>query len=146
MLYVVLDTNVFVSAIIAPHSVPAQLLQHWQVGSFRVVTCQRAINELDSVLQRAHLISKYPIIPTKRETLLSLIHERVILVAGDTITGAVTADPKDDMFISCGVEGQVKYIVSGDKHLQQLRRYSTIRVLEPAYFLRILTRCQQQSD
>ena len=141
MVYVVLDTNIFVSGVISPDSPPAQLLKHWQSGLLTVVSCQRAIDELDDVLQRPHLREKYKISSAKREALLSVIREGVVLVSGESIKGVVTADPKDDMFIACAVEGQAKYIISGDKHLRQLRRYQSSRVVEPAYFLNVLTRC-----
>ncbi len=109
-----------------------------------LVSCQRAIDELNEVLQRSALLDKYPLTSAKREALISAIQERVFLVDGDSIKGVVMDDPKDDMFVACAVEGQAKYIVSGDKHLRRLRRYQAIRVLEPAYFLRVLVRCQRR--
>lgn len=145
MLYLVFDTNVFVSGMIAPQSVPAELLRLWQSNAFTLVTCQRAIDELAEVLQRPHLAEKYPITPAKRETLLSLIQEHVLIVPGMSISGVVKDDPKDDMFVACAVEGQVKYIISGDKHLLKMERYQNIRVLKPAYFLHLLLRCQQRN-
>jgi putative PIN family toxin of toxin-antitoxin system len=144
MLHIVIDTNVFVSGIISPNSPPAQLLRRWQARAFMLVSCQRAIDELNQVLQRPALLAKYPITPAKREALLSAILERVVLVQGDTVKGVVIDDPKDDMFVACAVEGQAKYIVSGDKHLRKLRHYQAVRILEPTYFLRVLARCQQR--
>lgn len=141
MVYIVVDTNVFVSGVISPNSPPAQLLKHWQSGLFTVVSCQRAIDELDDVLRRPHLQVKYKISDDKREALLSVIREGVVLVSGESIKGVVTDDPKDDVFIACAVEGQAKYIVSGDKHLRRLRRYQSSRIVEPAYFLDVLARC-----
>lgn len=106
-----------------------------------MVSCQRAIDELDDVLRRPHLQVKYKISDDKREALLSVIREGVVLVSGESIKGVVTDDPKDDVFIACAVEGQAKYIVSGDKHLRRLRRYQSSRIVEPAYFLDVLARC-----
>ncbi len=106
-----------------------------------MVACQKAIDELDDVLQRPHLREKYKISDDKREALLSVNREGVVLVSGESIKGVVTDDPKDDMFIACAIEGKAKYIVSGDKHLRQLRRYQSSRIVEPAYFLNLLARC-----
>lgn len=48
---------------------------------------------------------------------------------------AVKADPKDNMILSCAVEGGADFIVSGDEHLKALKVYEGIRILEPARFL-----------
>jgi uncharacterized protein len=144
MLQVVIDTNVFVSALIAPHSTPAQILRFWQLQTFELSSCEKAIGELDEVLRRPHLVEKYAIDNRKRESLINIIRGEIIMVAGDSLKGIVQADPKDDMFVACAVEGQVKYIVSGDKHLRNLKRYQAIRIVEPAYFLKILERCHSK--
>lgn len=144
MLRVVLDTNILVSAVILPDTTPAAVLSSWQSGKFTLVTCQAALNELDEVLQRPHIATKYHVSQDKRQTLLSVIQEHVILVPGDTIIGAVVADPKDDKFIACAAEGEAKYIVSGDKHLLNLRRYRAIRIMTAAYFLAVLARCERR--
>jgi putative PIN family toxin of toxin-antitoxin system len=143
MLRIVIDTNVFVSAIILPQSAPAQILRSWKSGAFGLINCQKAVDELDEVLQRSHIAEKYSIDRRKRESFIDLILENSILVAGDTLVDVVQTDPKDDMFVSCAVEGQAKYIVSGDKHLKNLKRYEKIRIIEPIYFLRILQCCNR---
>ena len=143
MLTVVIDTNVFVSTVISSRSAPAQLLSYWQSGLFDLISCQKAIDELDEVLRRPHLVEKYSIDNYKRETFLGIIRERVIFVEGDSLKNIVRDDPKDDMFVACAVEGRAKYIISGDKHLRTMRRYGFIRIIEPAYFLNILDRCNQ---
>lgn len=48
---------------------------------------------------------------------------------------AVKADPKDNMILSCAVEGGADFIVSGDEHLKVLKVYEGIRILEPARLL-----------
>lgn len=62
---------------------------------------------------------------------------------GTSVSGVVVADPKDDMFISCAVEGRARYIISGDHHLQELRRYGRIRIRTVARFLRTLERLER---
>ncbi len=144
MLRVVIDTNVLVSAIIRPGGTTEAILRRWQSRQFALVSCRQAIGELDAVLRRPSIAAKYRIRDEQRENLLALILERVILVPGDSVTGVVTADPKDDMFIACAVEGEAKYIISGDRHLLDLRCYRAIRVVTAAYFLHVLDRCRQR--
>ena len=132
---VVVDTNVFVSAVFNEKSIPAQLLELWISGLFILVSCQRALDELNDVLRRPHLVSRYHIDDRKRDNLLSTLQERSVLVAGTSLIGIIPDDPKDDMFVSCAAEGGAKYIISGDKHLLKLRCYQSTRIIQPAHFL-----------
>lgn len=47
----------------------------------------------------------------------------------------VAADPADDRVLECAVAAQADYIVSGDKHLLNLRNFGKIPILAPADFL-----------
>jgi hypothetical protein len=44
-------------------------------------------------------------------------------------------DPDDNMFIDCAVAIQAAYIISGDKHLLNLKSFKDITILSPADFL-----------
>jgi len=47
----------------------------------------------------------------------------------------ITEDPADDMFLRCADAGRAKYILSGDRHLLNLKIYRRIKILSPAGFL-----------
>jgi uncharacterized protein len=47
----------------------------------------------------------------------------------------IPTDPSDDMFLRCAVAAGAKYIISGDRHLLQLKSYKRIKILSPAEFL-----------
>lgn len=50
---------------------------------------------------------------------------------------AIKADPDDDKFIECAVASKAGYIVSGDKHLLNLKSYQGIQIMKAAKFLEI---------
>ena len=52
---VVLDTNVFVSALISKGTPPDVLYQAWDAGSFQLVTSNAQLGELERVLTYAKL-------------------------------------------------------------------------------------------
>ncbi|GIK65246.1 MAG: hypothetical protein BroJett018_30400 [Chloroflexota bacterium] len=112
MLLIVLDTNVLVSGVMIAGSLPDRLLSHWENKEFNLVTCIKAIAEVDDVLQRPHVAIKYRITQAKRDRLIIPLEKQAIQVSGTKITGVVKDDPKDDMFVSCAVEGNAKYIVT----------------------------------
>lgn len=47
----------------------------------------------------------------------------------------ITVDPADNIFLECAVDGNADYIISGDKHLLDLKTYSDIQILKPKEFL-----------
>lgn len=49
----------------------------------------------------------------------------------------VKADPKDNKIIECAVVGKADYVVSGDKHLLDIKEYDKIKIISPKEFLEI---------
>ncbi len=47
----------------------------------------------------------------------------------------IHADPSDDAFLTCAVISNAKCIISGDKHLLQLKNFAGRPILTPAKFL-----------
>ena len=56
---VLLDTNVWVSAFINPHGLPARLRDAWMVGQFDVVVSIPLLEEIADVLTRPRIQAKY---------------------------------------------------------------------------------------
>jgi predicted nucleic acid-binding protein len=46
----------------------------------------------------------------------------------------VCSDANDEKFLSCAVAANVRVLVSGDKHLLDLKRYQSIRILTAQEF------------
>jgi predicted nucleic acid-binding protein len=53
----------------------------------------------------------------------------------------IASDPSDDMFLRSAVTAGAKYIISGDRHLLQLKSYKRIPILSPTEFLTIEGNC-----
>ena len=50
----------------------------------------------------------------------------------------VCRDPDDNKFISCAIDGQCYYIVSGDKDLLTLKEYSDVKIVTVAEFFELM--------
>jgi len=57
---------------------------------------------------------------------------RLVVVEPATVEAVIAADPDDDYVLACAVAGRARYIVSGDRHLLDLKRYKRIAILTPA--------------
>lgn len=142
ILRVVIDTNVIVSGLLLPHSIPARVIDLWQAGRFRVVTCQQAVDELKEVLSRPKFTKKYPGFAARRDVFLMTLNKDILYTTG-TLYKNVMDDPKDDMFISCAVEGEARYLISGDDDLGRLRRFMTVKIILPSSFLKLMQRYER---
>jgi predicted nucleic acid-binding protein len=50
----------------------------------------------------------------------------------------IVADPADNRVLEAAVEGGADYIVTGDRHLLDLKQHEGIEIVTPADFLAIL--------
>ncbi len=48
---------------------------------------------------------------------------------------AIVADPTDNVFLECAIDGNADYIISGDRHLLDLGMYNGIQIIRVREFL-----------
>jgi predicted nucleic acid-binding protein len=46
----------------------------------------------------------------------------------------IEADPSDDKFLACALEGDADYVVGGDAHLRDLKQYQGIQIISLEQF------------
>jgi putative PIN family toxin of toxin-antitoxin system len=129
MLRVVIDTNIFVSALLSKTGAPAQVIDAWQARKFLVITSDAAILEVERVLKELASTRKYTISDEDIESIINLLQKDALLVSGRIeAMGAVPEDPDDEKFLSIALEGEAKIIISGDKHLLGLATFRNISI------------------
>ncbi len=132
----VLDTDVLVSALISPGGPSAALLLELRAGAFELVVSPLLLEELEDVLARPKL--RTWVTPAEAAAYLAVIREESILYADPPPSGAaLCADPDDEFLIDLARSAGADAIVSGDRHLLDLR--PMLPVLSPAEFLATLT-------
>jgi putative PIN family toxin of toxin-antitoxin system len=95
-----------------------------------LVTSPPIIAEIIEVLESPRITKKYSIGQEDIERLVDLLKTDTILVPGRAaMKGAVPRDPRDEMFLACAIEASADCIVSGDRHLLDLRTYRGIPIL-----------------
>ena len=134
----VLDTNVIVSRYLSPNSIAAHILSAWEQNTFTLVVSEDILAEYGAVLQYDHIRKLHSMNELAIQDVIDDFREVAVVVHPKVNLTVVTEDPKDDIFLECGVEGNVNYIVSGDHHLLALHAYQGIHILPPAHFLEVL--------
>ena len=135
---VVLDANVYVSALIAPHGTAADVFQAWEEEQFAVLTSEPILQELDRVLHYPKLRERYNLPEDRIRRFLELLRTHCALVEPTIHLSVIQRDPSDDRYLECAVAGSAEIIVSGDKHLLEIAAYQDIQILSPAGFLAFL--------
>ena len=57
------------------------------------------------------------------------------MVEGQAEIGVIQADPTDNKYLACALEGEAEYIVSGDRHLLDVGQYQGIKIMNAQAFL-----------
>ena len=139
MLRVVLDANVYVSALIRPEGPPGQIVKRFLgEGSFEIVLSLAIVEETVRAFGYPR-VRKYIHASVDPE----LWFEDVILLAqfvgGDYEIEGVSEDVDDDKYFAAAVEGRATLIVTGDPDLLTVKEYRGIRVVTPRGFLDLLS-------
>ncbi|WP_420265241.1 putative toxin-antitoxin system toxin component, PIN family [Candidatus Magnetominusculus dajiuhuensis] len=135
----VIDTNVFVSGIISPKGSPYKVLNAARKELFRVVTSFSINHEILNVIHREHIYTKYHLDEDILNGITSFLYEGTVITGEKIKVEHIKADPADDKFLSCAIEGEADYIISGDVHLLTLKHYKGIQIVNAATFMQIIT-------
>jgi len=111
-----IDTNVWVSALINPHGFPARTRDAWLAGRYKIIVSKPLLEELEDVLYRPRIQQRFGVTEAQVEELLLLITERATPVE---ISGELhlCRDARDDMVLETAIVGGAQYIVSRDEDI-----------------------------
>lgn len=128
---IVADTNLLVSRLLLPQSLPAKAVRK-AVDEGQLLVSDATLEELADVLSRPKF-DPYISLEDRQEFIrvLNRVAERVI------VTAPVKAcrDPKDDKLLEVAVNGQADLIVTGDKDLLALHPFRGIEILAPRDYI-----------
>jgi putative PIN family toxin of toxin-antitoxin system len=111
-----IDTNVWVSALINPHGFPAKTRDAWLARKYKIVVSKPMLEELEDVLHRPRIQQRFGVTEAQAEELLLLITEKAtpVEISGDL---HLCRDPRDDMLLETAIVGGATHIVSRDEDI-----------------------------
>ena len=126
---VVIDTNVFISAILGGRL--GIIVDEWKARKFTIIVSEAIAREYLDVLNRPKFsISRREIVETTDYLL-----KTVEFVTPLESVNAVEADPTDNKFLETALQGKADYIVSGDAHLLDLKTFRDIPIITAHDFI-----------
>ena len=132
MIKVVVDTNVFISSFFGGN--PRKVIDLWKAGEITLCLSSVIIEEYIEVLQRLGLQNEREL---EELTDLSAKGFHSLFTSQIPSLQVVEKDPDDDKFIECAVALKAKYVISGDKALQEIKDYIGVKIVNPKDFLEI---------
>lgn len=133
MFRVVLDSNVFISALcFTKNSPPASIYTLALRGEFELWTSTAILLEIADKLQ-----NKFDWKSSQVERVIKQIARHSTLSEPNQTLNVITADPSDNRILECATAADAHFIVSGDKHLLNLKKFRDITITSPIAFVAI---------
>ncbi|MGB9660378.1 MAG: putative toxin-antitoxin system toxin component, PIN family [Nitrososphaerales archaeon] len=133
---VVLDTNVWVSAILWG-GLPAKIVSLAEEKSIEIVLSEEILREINRILGYNHLREVYEQAGVSKDELMSIIITIGRLVDVVTRLNVVPEDDSDNRILECALNGDAEYVVTGDRHLLRLRNFKKVKILSVREFIRL---------
>lgn len=132
MIKAVLDTNVYISAILFGGK-PEKILDLAKRRKIEVFISNSILQELAGVLKTKFNSSDWRI-----NQILESVGEDTALVFPCRKVKVVKKKDSDNRILECALEVKADFIVSGDKkHILPLKKFRGIKILSPSEFLEI---------
>lgn len=126
---VTLDSNIYVSAFRFGGK-PLELLQSAIDGKVTIAVSEAILGETVRILQ-----DKFGFDPDQLGRVVRDVKALSLTFTPDKFLEVVVADPDDNKVIECAVASQSEIIISGDKHLLQMREYQAIQIMKVSDYL-----------
>jgi len=136
---VVVDPNLLVSYFLTHRRPIAQIIDvHLAHEDFTLLICTQLLEELDSVLQYTRFQRYFN--NETRLRFVALIAALSELVDLPENVPAICRHPADDWVIATAVAGNADVIISGNRHLLELKQVGKTHILSPRLFLERLSK------
>jgi putative PIN family toxin of toxin-antitoxin system len=126
---VVLDTNVYISALLFG-GFPGSVLELAILGAFTLILSPALLDELDEKLR-----AKFEMTMEDTAFLRARLETVGEIVEPGEVLKVIVDDPDDNRVLECAVKGKADLIVSGDRHLLKLGMYRGIKIVTVRQFM-----------
>ena len=135
MIRAVIDTNVYVAALLSRDGAPARIVQALADGLVDPIVCPQLLSELSGVLARPKIARH--VAPDVALAYVAWLERTAVVMPDPPHVRRHTPDPDDDYIVALAHRSGAQVIVSGDAHILGLSAEAT-RVLSPAAFAEVV--------
>lgn len=131
MIRAVADTNVYISALNFGGTAD-EVLALGRRQAITIFISPPILKEIEGVLVR-----KFKWSPKRAKEAITNIQEFTELVHPKERIGVIKGDEPDNRILECAHEAKAHFIITGDRHIQKLRKFQGIIILSPKEFLKL---------
>ncbi len=140
MIRATLDVNVLVSGFQGKPGVPKALVDAWVNLAYELVLSEHIIEGLVRAWDKPYFRQR--VAPGAVQQILALLRTEALVVVPNVPVHGIGEDEEDDLVLSTALTGAAAYLVTGDRHLQQIGGYQGLIILPPREFLEVLARSE----
>ena len=129
----VLDSNVIFSGFAFPRGNPASIIYAIQEGRVQVYLSPFILEEVSRNWRE-----KFQWEETRIERVLLFLTSYCTIINPPPTLSLQELSPEDNRVLDCAVQGQVQYLVTGDRGILELKEYEGIAVVTPREFFDLL--------
>ena len=126
---VVLDTNIYLSTILFGGN-PRKIISLAKSKKIEVFISPKILLEISD-----KLYGKFRWNEEQIKQVIRAIGKISSVVRPKVKLSVVKSYPTDDKIIECAMESEANFIITGDKHLLDIKKYKKIKILTPERFL-----------
>jgi putative PIN family toxin of toxin-antitoxin system len=130
---IVIDSNIFVSSFFWG-GYPREVFERVINGLDELYITDEIIKEITSVMNS----SKFNANSSEIEDYIKIIEKYSKRIVSKNVLESTSRDKDDDKILQCGLDGDVDFIVTGDKDLLVLIEYEKIKIMKPKEYLEIV--------
>ena len=127
---IVIDTNIFVSSFFWG-GYPREIFERVINGLDELYITDEIIKEITSVMKS----SKFTANSSEIKDYIKIIEKYSKKIVLKNSLESISRDKDDDKILQCGLDGDVDFIITGDKDLLVLIEYKTIKIMKPKEYL-----------
>jgi putative PIN family toxin of toxin-antitoxin system len=127
---IVLDSNIFVSSFYWQGN-PRKVFDRITNGFDELYITDKILKEISEVMSS----EKFDTNKHEIEEYIEIIESYSVKVLPENGIEEVSRDKDDDKILQCGLEGNVDFIITGDKDLLVLKEYKGMKIINPKDYL-----------
>ena len=130
---IVLDANIFISSLFWGGN-PRLVLGRAINKTDELFITNEILNEIEEVIGRP----KFHTDRNETEYFIKSIEKIANKVPVKNKIGKASRDKSDNKYIKCGIAANADYIISGDIHLLEIKKYNNIKIVTAKEYLEIV--------
>jgi putative PIN family toxin of toxin-antitoxin system len=125
-----LDANIFISSFFWGGN-PRKVLERVIAGKDEIFITKEILDEINDVMGRP----KFHADGNEINYFINSIEEIANKIVSKRRINNGSRDKKDNKYIECGITAHADYIISGDLHLLEMKKYGNIKIVTAKEYL-----------